>query len=468
MEVNFIRVDFKEEQAKQRQGLPFLERAFTSTRYLRVRKQVQKIIAEIEKTGEAGVLKFAKKFDGFSGDNIKNIKVSESEIEASTKRISPELLSAIELAAERIRKHYSQNKNSEDIKEIEDTIERKNNSEIADGNKNVEQLNSKADTLTVATKTLPLEVAGVYVPGGNAKYPSSVLMNVIPAQVAGVKKIVVCTPPNSEGKISDEVLSAIAVASKNSNVEVYALGGIQAVAAMAFGFVAPKVDVICGPGNAFVAEALSIVSAASLVRVPPSVAGPSEIAIICDKTTDPTHLALDLLAQIEHGVDGLAFVVSWDEEIFEKLQKELNEKLENKSTFTQSGAKENIEIYVVAVKDKEQAVELINMSAPEHLQIDCELSLQQEIAAQIKNVGAVFCGLPTAIGDYVAGPSHTLPTGGSAKFSGAISLSDFQKTINIISGDISNVENKELADATITLAKAEGLELHAQSIESRL
>lgn len=448
---NFFQTDIRGQNLSDsvQAQLAFLNRAGVSDK--KIAQKVAQMFSKIQKQGEIAIRSFAKKFDGVLGD----FKIPEEKILASLEQVSPEFLNAIKLAEKRIRNYY------------EGQLKRDKSQDVI------------SDGISVTTHTLPLESAGIYIPGGNAKYPSSVLMNVIPAQVAGVSNIIIATPPNSQansqakmssgatGEISSEVLAAACILGVR---DVYAIGGAQAIAAMAFGYCLPKVDIICGPGNGFVAEAQKLAAATGLVRVPPASAGPSEIAIIADSTTNHSFAALDLLAQMEHGAGGWAWIVSWDEKILSQINEEVSDLIQNG---LQNGIQNAIQngqpppdIYAVLVDDPAQAVSLTNLSAPEHLQVNCQDSA--ELAGKIKNAGAIFCGnnTATALGDYVAGPSHTLPTGGSARFVGAVGISDFQKTINIIASE--EVGPTDLLEAAITLAEAEGLKMHAESLRARL
>ncbi|MEC7116031.1 MAG: histidinol dehydrogenase, partial [Actinomycetota bacterium] len=308
----------------------------------------------------------------------------------------------------------------------------------------------------------PVDRAGCYVPGGRASYPSTVLMTVIPAVIAGVSDVVICTPPGEDGKISPAVLVAARIAGASS---VYAIGGAQAVSAMAYGTASiSAVDVIVGPGNIYVATAQRMVS--QDVGIAAAFAGPSEIAVIADETANPKFAAIDLMVQAEHGPDGQAWLMSPDEEIIEAILQELNtlvnkskRRQEIMSTFDEGG-------FAVLVKDLSQAFDVANTVAPEHLQLMIENP--EDYLSFIQNAGAVFMGnmAPASVGDYYAGPSHVLPTDRSARFASALTIHDFVKDIHVISMGANAL--KEAANTIIKIADEEGLEAHAESIRLRI
>ena len=316
--------------------------------------------------------------------------------------------------------------------------------------------------LEVQTVYRPVTRAGCYVPGGRASYPSTVLMTVIPAVVAGVEDVIICTPPGENGMISSSVLVAARIAGASS---VYKIGGAQAISAMTYGTESiAAVDVIVGPGNIYVATAQRMVS--QDVGIAAAFAGPSEIVVIADETANPKFAAIDLIVQAEHGPDGQSWLISPDEKTLEAILQEV-EVLVNKSkrrqeimsTFDEGG-------FAVLVKDLPQAFDVANTVAPEHLQLMIE---SPEIyLSSIQNAGAVFMGnmAPASVGDYYAGPSHVLPTDRSARFASALTINDFIKDIHVISMDADAL--KEAADTIIKIADAEGLEAHAESIRLRI
>ena len=308
----------------------------------------------------------------------------------------------------------------------------------------------------------PVTRAGCYVPGGRASYPSTVLMTVIPAVVAGVRDVIICTPPGQDNKISPAVLVAARLAGASS---VFAIGGAQAISAMAYGTESiAAVDVIVGPGNIYVATAQRMVS--QDVGIAAAFAGPSEIVVIADETVNPKFAAIDLIVQAEHGPDGQSWLISPDEEVLETILKEVTvlvnksmRRQEIMSTFDRGG-------FAVLVKDLTQAFDVANIVAPEHLQL--MIKNPESYLSLIQNAGAVFMGnmAPASVGDYYAGPSHVLPTDRSARFASALTINDFVKDIHIISMGADAL--REAAETITKIADAEGLDAHAESIRLRI
>ncbi len=307
----------------------------------------------------------------------------------------------------------------------------------------------------------PVDRAGCYVPGGRGAYPSTVLMTAVPARVAGVASVVLCVPPGPEGKVPDVTLAAAVIAGVD---EVYALGGAQAIAAMAYGTesVAP-VDVIVGPGNRYVAIAKQEV--AGLVGIPSAFAGPSEIVVVADHTVDPDFVAIDLMVQAEHGPDGLSWLIAWDQDVIDAVNVSIKKLLavaaradDIRSSLENNG-------YVAVVDDAQQAAVVSNAIAPEHLQL--MITRPDDVLRDVRHAGAVFIGAlsPASIGDYMAGPSHVLPTNGTARFGGALAITDFTKEIHIVTVTPQGFAN--VAADVERLATAEGFEAHAESIRIR-
>ena len=304
--------------------------------------------------------------------------------------------------------------------------------------------------------------AGCYVPGGRAAYPSTLIMTAVPARVAGVAEIAVCVPPGPDGRVADVTLAAAAAAGVT---EVHPVGGAQAVAALAYGTESiPPVDVIAGPGNAYVALAQREV--AGVVGVPAAFAGPSEVVVVADATADATFAAADVILQAEHGPDGLAWLVTWDiatadavEAEVERLAARADRRAEIEATLRRSG-------HSVLCSGAEQALEVVNEIAPEHLELI--VADPEALVPLVRNAGAVFCGpwAPASLGDYAAGPNHVLPTDGTARFAGALGVRDFLKSMHIVSTDRSGLQR--LAPHVIALAEAEGLTAHAESVRLRL
>ena len=317
------------------------------------------------------------------------------------------------------------------------------------------------DGVEVRSLFRPVERAGCYVPGGRALYPSTVLMTAIPARAAGVDEVVLCVPPGADGAIPAVTLAAAAIAGVD---EIYAVGGAQAVGAMAYGTdtIAP-VDVIVGPGNIYVAIAKREV--AGTVGVPSAFAGPSEVVVVADGT-DPIDLAaIDVVVQAEHGPDGLAWFVTWKLDVADAVCAAIDEIVakaprrdEIQATLAQAGI-------VALVDGPEQAMAVANQIAPEHLQLMC--ADNDALLASVRHAGAVFCGpwAPASYGDYIAGPSHVLPTNGTARFSQSLTVFDFLKDVHVVTVDES--AGRRLAPHVEQLAAAEGLDAHAQSARLR-
>ncbi len=398
-----------------------------------VEETVLAVINDVKSRGDDALCHYAEKFDGFIPENF---LISDDEIDEAFKNCEAGLIDAMERAAGRVREfHKTQLHSSRSFNE---------------GN------------LEVQTVYRPVNRAGCYVPGGRASYPSTVLMTVIPAVVAGVSDVVICTPPGEDGKISPAVLVAARMSGVSS---VYAIGGAQAISAMAYGTESiPAVDVIVGPGNIYVATAQRMVS--QDVGIAAAFAGPSEIVVIADETANPKFAAIDLIVQAEHGPDGQSWLISPDEKTLKTTLQEVEvlvdkskRRQEIMSTFDEGG-------FAVLVKDLSQAFDVANTIAPEHLQLMIESP--ENYLSLIQNAGAVFMGnmAPASVGDYYAGPSHVLPTDGSARFASALTVNDFIKDIHIISMGADAL--KEAADAIMKIADAEGLDAHAESIRLRI
>jgi histidinol dehydrogenase len=316
--------------------------------------------------------------------------------------------------------------------------------------------------IVVEGRQVPVDRAGCYVPGGRGSYPSSVLMTVVPARVAGVAEIVLCVPPDREtGRVAASTLAAAAIAGVD---EVYAIGGAQAIAAMAFGTESIRpVDVIAGPGNVYVAVAKREV--AGVVGVPSAFAGPSEIVVVADDSTPPTYAAIDVIVQAEHGPDGLAWLITWSPEAADAIDAEITRlvaeaprRADIERNFAQGG-------YLALVDGPEAAIAVANLIAPEHLQLMS--SDPEALVPLVRHAGAVFCGplSPASVGDYIAGPSHVLPTFGSARYGSALTVDDFVKQVHVVTLDRDAFDR--VAPTVETLAVTEGFEAHAQSIRLR-
>lgn len=395
---------------------------------------VNEIVEAIKAGGDAAVFEYTKKFDGadISADNF---IVSKEEIEEAYASVSEEVLTVIRKAIVNIRVYHEKQKQ-------------------------YSWFDSQPNGTILGQKVTPLSRVGVYVPGGKAAYPSSVLMNILPAKVAGVEKIVMTTPPGKDGKVNPGTL----VAAKEAGADIiYKVGGAQAIAALAFGTESiPKVDKIVGPGNIFVALAKKAVYGYVSID---SIAGPSEILVIADETANPRYVAADLLSQAEHDELASAILVTTSEALADAVSEEVDafvKKLSRKAILEKS--LENYG-YILIAEDLNGAVEIANAIASEHLEIVTKNPF--EVMTQIKNAGAIFLGEYSSepLGDYFAGPNHVLPTNGTAKFFSPLSVDDFIKKSSIIYYSRQALE--PVKDDIIKFAESESLTAHANSIRVR-
>ncbi len=406
----------------------------SQTEHGNVQEVVNEILTDVRKNGDEALFRYTKEFDKVELD-ASSILVSKEEIEYAYTQVDEKLLGVLRRAAERIRAfHQKQKINS--------------------------WLEPSPDGEMMGQLIRPLEKVGVYVPGGKAAYPSSVLMNVIPAHVAGVKQIVMVTPAQRDGSVYPTTI----VAAVEAGVDViYKIGGAQAIAAMAFGTKSvPKTDKVCGPGNIYVALAKR--SVYGHVNID-SVAGPSEILVLADESANPVYVAADLLSQAEHDEMASSILLTTSESMAKGVQKELEKQtavLERKAIIEKSIANFGA---IVVVKNLDEACGLANRIAPEHLEI-CTAS-PFELLPKIQNAGAVFLGhyTPEPLGDYMAGPNHVLPTGGTARFFSPLSVDDFIKKSSILS--FSKEALQKLDDDIIIFANAEGLTAHANAVRVR-
>jgi len=392
---------------------------------------VGQIINEVRNRGDAALLDYTLKIDGVRRTSL---QVEKEEIADAYREVEPELVSALKLAAERIRSFYLAQKSS---------------------------LWSGGVELNSGQLIRPLERVGVYVPGGTASYPSTVLMTAIPARVAGVGEVILVTPPRGQGTVPPPTLVAADIAGVD---RIFCVGGAQAIAALAFGTESvPKVDKICGPGNIFVVLAKKLVY--GVVDID-GLQGPSEVLIIADETATPEYCAADLLAQAEHDVLASAILITTSPRLAEEVIREVEEQL--KSLSRQSIALECLENsgMIIVVSSVDEAIELANLYAPEHLCLMVDKATSY--IDKVSNAGCIFVGENSTVvlGDYVAGPSHVLPTGGTARFSSPLNVGDFIKLIDLVNIDEDSL--KQLGRAAATIARAEGLEAHARAVERRL
>ena len=392
---------------------------------------VRQIIDEVRRRGDAALYDYTWKIDGI---RLESLEVGREEMSRARRLLEPQLASALELAAQRIASFHRAQR---------------------DG------ILSGVGHMGEGTLVRPLEKVGVYAPGGTATYPSTVLMTAIPARVAGVSQVILGTPPGKDGLVPAVTLAAADIAGVD---RVFSIGGAQAVAALAYGTESiHRVDKVCGPGNIFVMLAKKLVY--GMVDID-GLQGPSEVLIITDGTAGPEYVAAEMLAQAEHDALASVILVTTSQQLADETTKEVDRQLgglERRSITEKSLESSSL---VVVVDDMAQAIELSNSYAPEHLVLDVEGA--DNYIQEIKNAGCIFIGeRPTvAIGDYVAGPSHALPTGGTARFSSPLNINDFIKYTNLVVVNRANL--KELGPAAITIARAEGLEAHARAVEKRL
>ena len=396
---------------------------------------VKDIIDDIRKHGDKALLKYTERFDKVRFANMRDALCTRQEIERALKNIPKGDLDIIKLAAKRIRAfHKKQLPKSWSFKEKDGTL--------------------------LGQKVTPLERVGIYVPGGKAVYPSTVLMNAIPAKVAGVKEIIMATPP-SKNSINSHVLAAAKVAGVD---KIYKVGGAQAVAAMAYGTESiPKVDKIVGPGNIYVATAKRLVFGVVDIDM---VAGPSEILIINDGTGAPSWIAADLLSQAEHDELASGILLTTSTKMAEAVAREVEKQL--RELKREAIARVSIERYgaIIITKNLAEAADIANRIAPEHLELFVKKPF--ELLKKIKNAGAIFLGpnTPEPIGDYMAGPNHTLPTGGTARFSSPLGTEDFIKRSNVLSFSKKAVE--KLGKSVVRFTEMEGLGAHGRSVVIRI
>lgn len=397
-----------------------------------VTQLVSRVVSDVREWGDKALREYTEKFDGKVPENF---EVSASEISLALEKADTAFVNALRRAAENIKDFHMRQKQES-------------------------RFNSSDNGVILGQRVRPLKRVGIYVPGGTAAYPSSVLMNAIPAKIAGVKEVIMVTPPGKDGKPNPDILTAAAVAGVD---RVFLVGGAQAVAALAYGTqTIPQVDKIVGPGNIYVATAKRLVFGKVDIDM---IAGPSEILIIADNTANPKFLAADLMSQAEHDPLASAVLITTDEKVAEACLPEVEsliEGLPRKDIIARAlkdyGA-------IVVCDSLKQAIELADEFAPEHLELCVENPL--EYLGLINNAGSVFLGhySPESLGDYYAGPNHVLPTDGTARFFSPLSVESFTKKLSFIFYTKDALEGA--ADDIILLAKAEGLTAHAKSVEVR-
>jgi histidinol dehydrogenase len=395
---------------------------------------VAAIIAEVRADGDDALRRLTLEFDGVAVDDL---RVPEDEIQAALGRVPAPLQEALDVAHDRILAYHAHESAAPPAEDFE------------------------SGGITVRHLVRPVRRAGCYAPGGRARYPSTVLMCAVPAQVAGVKEIVLCVPPGPEGRIDDASLAAAAVA---GITEVYRVGGAQAIAAMAYGTESIEgVDVVVGPGNRYVAEAKRQVS--GRVGVASAFAGPSEVVVIAGPGTPAELAAIDLVVQAEHGPDGMAWLLTWSEDVADAVSAQVDRFVRDSPRRRDLEATLAAGGYAVLVDGPEQAMAIADIVAPEHLEIltpDAEALLPQ-----VNSAGAVFVGMssPASVGDYLAGPNHVLPTNRTARFSSALRVDDFRRHIHAVT--VSDKALEVLGPHVVTLAETEGLPAHAESVRLR-
>jgi histidinol dehydrogenase len=391
---------------------------------------VQEILRDVRERGDDAVRDLTERFDGVRLDDFR------VDTAGAAAKVPAELREALEVAHANIRAYHE--------------------------TQVVPEVAHERDGIVVRDLRRPVDRAGLYVPGGRAKYPSTVLMTAVPAKVAGVPEVALCVPPQKDGTVSAEVLAAAEIAGVD---ELYRIGGAQAVAAMAYGTASIRaVDVIVGPGNVYVALAKREV--AGVVGIPSSFAGPSEVVVVADASAPPAFAAVDVVLQAEHGPDGLAWLVTWDEAVADAVTAEVTRIVEASPRRTDIEATLDGGGYAVVCDGPEQALAVANAIAPEHLELMVEDP--DALLPLVKHAGAVFCGpwAPASVGDYLAGPNHVLPTNGSARFSEALRVDDFVKHVHVVTLDQPALA--KVAPHVAALADAEGLAAHADSVRARL
>lgn len=395
---------------------------------LKITRAAQDIIEGVRALGDEALRRYCKDFDGVEVDEF---RLPQERIDAALDNIDPAFLAALEKAAEQIRDFHQ--------REVQQSW-----------------FTTRVDGTMLGVKVTPVRAAGIYVPGGRAQYPSTVLMNAIPAKVAGVERVVMVTPPQRDGGISPYTLAAAKVAGVD---EVYTVGGAQAIAALAYGTQSiPRVEKITGPGNAYVAAAKRLVSGEVGIDM---IAGPSEVCVLADASANPAVVAADLMAQAEHDPLAACYLVTCDAQFAVEVERAVEVLVAQSPREDITRTSLDNEGVIVVAADMDAAVDAVNTIAPEHLELHCENAMG--LLGSIRNAGAIFVGAWSSepLGDYVAGPNHTLPTGGTAMFSSPLSVDDFVKRSSVICYTPQGLMND--APATQAMARREGLWAHALS-----
>jgi histidinol dehydrogenase len=409
--------------------------AWDSVSDTQVQQTVLDILHQVKSRGDDAVIEYTNRFDHLQVEDMAALEVSQDELVKALENLPQEQRDALLAAAERVRRyHERQRAESWQYQEEDGTV--------------------------LGQQVTAMDRVGIYVPGGKASYPSSVLMNAIPAHVAGVKEIIMVVPTPG-GEVNQLVLAAAAAAGVT---RCFTVGGAQAIAALAYGTqTIPKVDKIVGPGNIFVATAKRFVFGEVGIDM---IAGPSEILVVCDGKTDPDWIAMDLFSQAEHDEDAQSILISWDEQFLQDVEASINKLLPTmerqeiiRASLSGRGA-------LIKVENEAEALEITNRIAPEHLELSVENP--EEMAKQVRHAGAIFMGRYTAeaLGDYCAGPNHVLPTSGTSRFSSPLGVYDFQKRSSLIMCSADGAS--EMGKIASVLARGESLTAHARSAEYRI
>lgn len=400
-----------------------------------VEQTVRQVLADVRGRGDAAVVEYTNRFDRTRAGTLADLEISRERLEQALGGIDPAERTALERAAERVRAY-------------------------AEHQKLASWSYTEADGTVLGQRVTALDRVGLYVPGGKAAYPSSVLMNAVPAKVAGVPELIMVVPTPG-GVVNELVLAAAAIAGVD---RVFAIGGAQAVAALAYGTeTVPQVDKIVGPGNIYVATAKGLVFGTVGIDM---IAGPSEILVICDGETDPDWIAMDLFSQAEHDEDAQAILISPDGAFLDRVAESIDRLLPSLEREETIRASLRTRGALIQARDLEEAAELASFIAPEHLELS--VAEPEALAQQIRHAGAIFLGRYTAeaLGDYCAGPNHVLPTSRTARFSSPLGVYDFQKRTSLIMASADGAS--DLGETASTLARGEGLTAHARSAEYRI
>lgn len=401
----------------------------------KVTTTVKQILADVKQRGDEAVLEYSRRFDRVTATTMAELEIPLNRAHASLGNLPADQRQALETSAERIRRYHQHQKQES-------------------------WTYTEADGTVLGQQVTALSKAGLYVPGGKAAYPSSVLMNAIPAKVAGVEQLIMVVP-TPDGEVNELVLAAAAVAGVD---RIFAIGGAQAVAALAYGTqTIPQVDKIVGPGNIYVATAKGMVFGTVGIDM---IAGPSEILVICDGKTDPDWIAMDLFSQAEHDEDAQSILLSPDAQFLQQVKASIDKLLPTMERAAMIETSLNNRGALVQVRDMQEAIEVCNFIAPEHLELSVDEPM--DMAKKIHHAGAIFMGryTPEAIGDYCAGPNHVLPTSRTARFSSPLGVYDFQKRSSLI--QVSEQGVQQLGRIASVMARGESLTAHARSAEYRL